>query len=124
MFFIMGISSGEKKLDFVQTFLCSRCGQFGRYEFYITYTFFSLFFIPIFRWNIRYYVKSSCCGTVYELTADLGKKLKKGEKITLSDQDLHMVSHEEYNMPKDTCPYCGNRINKEFTFCPNCGKKL
>ncbi|MDF2952061.1 MAG: hypothetical protein K0S18_1644, partial [Anaerocolumna sp.] len=36
MFFIMGISTSEKKLDFVQTMLCSMCGQYGRYEVYMT----------------------------------------------------------------------------------------
>lgn len=124
MFFIMGISSSEKKLDFVQTFLCSRCGQFGRLELYMTYTFFSLFFIPVFRWNVRYYVKNSCCGTVYELASDLGKRLKKGENITITEQDLHMVSHDEQNRSMDSCPNCGYRTNRDFMFCPKCGKKL
>jgi len=27
MFFIGGISSGEKKLDYVQTMMCPMCGQ-------------------------------------------------------------------------------------------------
>ena len=51
MFFIGGISNGEKKLDYIQSTVCPRCEAFGRMEVYMTYMCFSLFFIPIFKWN-------------------------------------------------------------------------
>ena len=47
MFFIFGISSGKKRLDFNQTMICPNCGHFGRLEVYMTYMYFSLFFIPL-----------------------------------------------------------------------------
>ena len=56
MFFIGGISNGEKKLDYIQSTVCPRCEAFGRMEVYMTYMCFSLFFIPIFKWNKKYYV--------------------------------------------------------------------
>lgn len=124
MFFICGISQGEKKLDFVQTLICSHCGQFGRLEVFMTYMYFSLFFIPIFRWNVKYYVKSSCCGTVYEIDPTLGKRLKRGENITLTQNDLHTVSQGYQREQPVSCPYCGYQIGSDFEFCPKCGKKL
>ncbi|MEI3186501.1 MAG: hypothetical protein V8S27_00225 [Lachnospiraceae bacterium] len=50
MFFIMGISQGEKKLNFDQTIMCNHCGQYGHLEVYMIYSYLSLFFIPIFKW--------------------------------------------------------------------------
>lgn len=124
LFFICGISQGEKKLDFVQTLICSQCGQFGRLEVFMTYMYFSLFFIPVFRWGVKYYVKSSCCGTVYEIDRTLGKRLKGGENITLTQADLHMSSQGYRHTQTNECPYCGYQIDSDFEFCPKCGKKL
>lgn len=92
MFFIFGISNGEKKLNFVQTMVCTSCGQFGRLEVFMTYQYFSLFFIPIFRWGLHFYAKSTCCGTVYQLETPLGKRILKGEQVSLSEEDLTAVN--------------------------------
>ena len=70
MFFIGGISSGVKPLEYLKTVICGRCGAYGRYQVYMTYMYFSFFFIPIFKWNRRFFVEMSCCGAVYELDPD------------------------------------------------------
>ena len=62
MFFIGGISSGVKPLEYLKTVICGRCGAYGRYQVYMTYMYFSFFFIPIFKWNRRFFVEMSCCG--------------------------------------------------------------
>ena len=59
MFFMMGITDGRKDLDFNQQIICSQCGRYGRYQVYMTYMVLSLFFIPCFKWNKRYYVQTS-----------------------------------------------------------------
>lgn len=123
MFLIFGISNGEKKLDFIQTMLCSRCGQYGRFEVYITYMYLSLFFIPVFRWHKRYYVKSSCCKYTYEIDPALSKKIQRGENITLKESDLHMTRQTEYSAQLN-CPGCGYRITQDFAYCPKCGRRL
>ena len=51
MFFIMGISNGEKKLAFDQLEICNCCGKYGHLEVYMTYMFFSFFFISDFNIN-------------------------------------------------------------------------
>ncbi len=124
MFFILGISKGERKLNFVQTFVCSACGKFGRFEAYMTYTYFTLFFIPLFRWNTEYYVVSSCCGTVYSIDKALGKRIQKGEEIHLNDNDLLKVGSPFKRSEALGCPSCGYPVSKDFEFCPKCGRKL
>ncbi len=121
MFFIFGISDGQKRLDFVQTMLCSLCGQFGRLEVYMTYTYFSLFFIPIFFWNKRYYAISTCCNTRYEIAPELGKRIKKGEQLTLTPEELHSIGGGGYSQH---CPVCSYPLSGDFEYCPKCGRKL
>lgn len=123
MFFIFGISNGEKKLDFVQSMLCPRCGQFGRLELYMTYMYFSLFFIPVFRWSRRYYVKSTCCNRVYEIDRELGRRLQRGENGNISEEELHAAASNG-QAPGKRCPVCGYPANPEFDYCPKCGTKL
>jgi hypothetical protein len=116
MFFIFGISSGEKKLNFVQTMVCSRCGQFGRLEVFMTYQYFSLFFIPIFRWGLRFFVKSTCCGTVYQLETSMGKRILKGEPITLTEEDLTMVKTGWSQSWKDYGQYDNQRYGDQSRY--------
>ena len=77
MFFIFGVSPKRDKLDFNQNMVCLNCKRYGRYEVILEYTCFSLFFIPIFKWGKKYYVKSSCCGCVYSISNDIGDKISK-----------------------------------------------
>ena len=87
MFFIFGISSGKKRLDFNQTMVCPNCGHFGRLEVYMTYMYFSLFFIPLFKWGKRYLVKTSCCNGVCDIPNELGKRIEKGQTVEIDSKD-------------------------------------
>lgn len=122
MFFIGGISNGEKKLDYVQSIICSRCGTFGRMEVYMTYMCFSLFFIPIFKWNKKYFVKNTCCNSVYILDNEIGVKINRGDNILISENDLQLAN---YNQPTvNKCSNCGYLGDENFQYCPKCGQKL
>lgn len=123
MFFIFGISNGEKKLDFVKTMVCSRCGKYGRLELYMTFMYFSLFFIPVFRWGRRYYLKTSCCNTVYGIDPELGRRLHKGEVSDISENDLQSMNSRGSGS-KDRCANCGYPAAPEFDYCTKCGSKL
>lgn len=122
MFFIGGISNGEKKLDYVQTVVCPMCGSFGRMEVYITYMCFSLFFIPLFKWNKKYYVKSTCCNSIYILNNDLGIKISRGENILISETDLQLANYIQPTINR--CSNCGYIGNEDFQYCPKCGQRL
>lgn len=122
MFFIFGISTKEKEIDFTQTTICPSCSSYGRLEVFMTYTYFSLFFIPIFKWNKKYYVRSICCNSVYTIDNDLGKAIERGERTTIDKSDLYPINTNYNKSP--ICPNCNYSINESFRYCPNCGRKI
>lgn len=133
MFLIMGVTQGRKDLDFAQTVLCNLCGRYGHYEVFMTYTCLSLFFIPTFRWNRRYFVRTSCCGTIYELDPEIGKLIKKGEALEIQPSQLTRVGRDGsgYQDPGSTgarirqCPNCGyGTTRQDFDYCPKCGTRM
>ena len=83
MFFIMGITDGRKDFDFHQMMTCGACGAYGRYQVFMTYTVLSLFFIPCIKWNRHYYVQASCCNALYELDAEIGKRIARGGDVEI-----------------------------------------
>lgn len=129
MFFIGGISQGTKEIAYrAATFICNRCGRYGQYQVYMTYMYLSLFFIPVLKWNRRYYVKTTCCGTVYELNPEVGKRLARGEDVTIMPQDLVFVAdgHQmpAWQTPVKRCSRCGYETQENFDFCPKCGQRF
>lgn len=123
MFFVFGISNKEQNIDFTQTTVCTNCGAFGRLEVFLTYTYFSLFFIPIFKWNKKYYVRKTCCGSLYTIDEDLGKAIERGEVSKIEESQLHPL-HINYNFER-TCPNCNYTIeDNDFEYCPKCGSRL
>ena len=121
MFFVFGISTKEKEFDFSQTTICSSCGAYGGLEAFMTYTYFSLFFIPIFKWNKKYYIRSTCCGSLYTIDDDLGRAIEKGEKSKIDESELHLIN-ARYNK-QGFCTNCNYPIEPDFEYCPKCGNK-
>lgn len=130
MFFIFGINSGQKKLSSGQLAICNICGSYGRYEVFMTYTSLSLFFIPVLKWGRRYYVTMSCCGTVYELDGEAGRRLSGGENVEISPSDLTLVKEGRKQQwkglsgTKRSCVNCGYETEEDFAYCPKCGNRL
>ena len=126
MFLIFGINSATKELEYHKTVICGRCGSYGRYQVTMTYMCFSLFFIPIFRWNRRYFVRMSCCDTVYELNAEIGRRISRGEQADISERDLSLIQtgRASWNPIAGTCPNCGGELDTSFRFCPHCGYQI
>ena len=122
MFFMMGIMDGQKKFDFTQTIICNRCGAYGRYEVFMTYTVLSLFFIPVVRWNRQYYVRTTCCNSVYKLNPEIGKRIARGEPIEIKDCDMQPVGGWKSNYKR--CAHCGFTTEEDFVYCPRCGNRF
>lgn len=126
MFFICGMSQGKKLLDYTRTVICSLCGGYGRYQVFMTYSYFSVFFIPIIKWNRHYYVQMSCCNTVYELDGEKGKKLSRREPVEIEEGDLTLVQSgqrsAEWN--KRQCSHCGYETTEDFEYRPKCGQRF
>ena len=125
MFFIMGITDGRKDFDFNQLITCSICGKYGRFNVFMTYTVLSLFFIPTFKWNKRYYVQTSCCGTVYELDPEIGRAIARGEEVEIQQSHLTRVMEGRgFTAGYKKCRQCGYETTEDFDFCPKCGTRF
>ena len=124
MFFMMGVTQGQKDLEHDQLVTCDACGRYGRYIVFMTYSVLSLFFIPCLKWNRRYYVRMSCCGTVYELDPDIGKAIARGAKIEIQPRHLRRAGYAQRGPVRKRCPRCGYTTLEDFEFCPKCGRKF
>lgn len=128
MIFIGGISQGRKILDYVRTVICGCCGRYGRYEVIMTYTYFSFFFIPLFKWNRQFYVRMTCCGAVYSLEKEAGQKILAGQDVEIRPEDLTLVQGGDgsgtYGRMKKHCSRCGYETFEDFEYCPKCGERF
>jgi RNA polymerase subunit RPABC4/transcription elongation factor Spt4 len=103
MIFIAGVSPREKVLD-QNPRRCPVCGLHQAYNKRIDH-YLSLFFIPILR-------------------------IKKGQPFVVCDRcgqtahvngpDFTRPPHEVANL----CRSCGKALDKDFKYCPYCGKRL
>lgn len=128
MLLIFGVDEKTKSIEYIKTMVCSNCGKYGRYEIYMTYTCFSLFFLPIIKWNKHYYVKTTCCSTLYELNKDIGNRIKNGENIDITEEYLTTINYGNknqgyYNNGEKRCTYCGYIGQGDYMYCPRCGGK-
>ncbi|MBR1629916.1 MAG: zinc ribbon domain-containing protein [Lachnospiraceae bacterium] len=124
MFFIMTITEGRKDIDFGKTVTCAVCGRYGQLKVFVLYTVLSLFFIPAFKWNRRYYVQTSCCGTTYELAPELGRKIAQGEDVEILPEHVRRVSDDRWHSAYKRCSHCGFETFKDYEYCPKCGTRL
>lgn len=123
MFLIFGISSKEENIEFTKTIVCPNCGGYGRLEFFKTYTYFSLFFIPIFKWNKKYYIRSTCCESLYEMDEELGKDVERGDTRRVDISQLKPIRVNRVD--RRICSNCNYTIeDSNFQFCPKCGEKI
>lgn len=117
---MIGITEGRKDLDHSQLIVCDACGKYGRYEVFMTFTVLSFFFLPVFRWNRHYYVRTSCCGAIYELDPETGNAIRHGEAVEITASDLKPLS-----VPTGKrCVHCGFEAQEDFEYCPRCGNRL
>jgi len=102
MIFIAGVSPRVKVLD-QNPRKCPVCGLNQAYYKRIDH-FLSLFFIPILR-------------------------VKKGEPFWVCDRCDQTVrgpgaGFNQQQESNRTCRYCGKALDKDFKYCPNCGKSI
>ena len=103
MIFIAGVSPKKKVLD-QNPRRCPTCGlnqaTYQRVDHYL-----NLFFIPIFRVKKGepFIVCDRCEQTVHGLGPDLKQQQKEGSR---------------------TCRSCGEALDRDFKYCPHCGKRI
>lgn len=125
MFFvgILGIESKEKELRTFPNLICKACGRVTAYRLVKAYKYFHIFFIPIYRWDFRYYLISKCCGSVFEISNEQGKDLEEGKDYMLDRLKLTILEDNSCS-GNIVCFNCGKEVSSEFEFCPHCGARL
>ena len=119
MFLMIGITQGRKDFEYSRMVICRHCGAYGRYEVFMTYSQLLLFLIPCFKWNKKYYVQMSCCGTIYELNSEVGKRIATGADIEIMPGDLREVYTGRGRYRR--CSNCGYSTREDYEYCPKCG---
>lgn len=56
-----------------------------------SYEYFHIFFIPIFRWNEKYYVMCKRCNSIYEISKEKGKAIENGEINEVNLEDMTLI---------------------------------
>lgn len=73
-------------------------------------------------------MKTTCCGTVYELNPETGRQLDRGEDLEIRPEDLTLVSEGReaaaWQVPVKRCQVCGYETKENFDFCPKCGNRF
>lgn len=125
MFFIgiFGIENKDKEIKDIKNVLCNNCGSFTSYKLIKSYTFFHIFFIPLFKWNKKYFLISRCCNNVWEIPYDIGEKLEGEDSIPMNFDDYKNITKVDDNY-KLICPICRNKMQSNYIYCPFCGSKL
>lgn len=93
-FFMIGITEGVRHLLYDKTVYCRDCGCRTRVRIAMTYTCFSLFLIPLFKWNRHFYVEFACCKRHYELNPAIGMRILRGEAPDIAPEDLLPVEED------------------------------
>lgn len=122
MIFVMGINQKEKRLNFDQLVICKCCGKYGHADVFMTYTYFMFFFIPLFKWNRKYYIRMRCCGSSMQLDRELGKAIEQGEITEIDFDRIHFVQQDKTIKHCNTCGFTSPE--PDYEYCPKCGKKL
>lgn len=117
MFFMLGVTQGRKEIT-RKPHICFHCGSYGQFCVYVTYTQLILFFIPVFKWNVKYYIESSCCHAIYELKEEAGKQLMEDSDYEIRESDVKVV------YTQNICPHCGHVVDQSDVYCSHCGQRL
>jgi hypothetical protein len=123
MFFIavFGVEDKEKHIGTYNNAICPSCGCLIRYEVQKVYRQLQVFFIPTVKWNARYFVRTPCCGSLYELAPDVGKEFERNPGIEIRKEDLRQV----YSRPHSKyCSNCRIEVPEQYIYCPYCGGRI
>lgn len=115
MFFIIDIIPMLKYLSTYKG-TCDTCQLIGEVKLIKSYQCLRLFFIPIFKWSIKYYLQPSC-GVPVAVDEEVAIRLLHGD-ITINH--LHL-EHAVYN--SNSCTQCGKQLEQSFEYCPYCGHR-
>jgi hypothetical protein len=130
MFFIgiFGIENKDKEIQILNNLSCKKCNTIVSGRLIKNFDFFHFFFIPLFKWNEKYYVVCDNCRSIFIIPREKGKAIENGDHVEITYWDLqeatngnYSESHHEENV---FCRNCGKKVDPSFQFCPHCGAKI
>lgn len=129
MFFIgiFGVENKQKEIKELENIECKTCETRTRGVLIKSYEYFHIFFIPILRWDEKYYVMCKRCNSIYEISKEKGKVIESGESLDLKFDDMVLIQEgEKYGRRavKKVCPNCGKLIEGDYKYCPYCGVEI
>ena len=131
MFFIgiFGIENKDKEVKDLNNLTCKKCNSTIKGKLIKNFDFFHFFFIPIFKWNEKYYVLCNSCKCLYSIPKEKGKAIENGDEVNITYWDLQEVYSDNdinFNNSYDMkiCPNCGEQVKRNFKYCPYCGKEV
>ncbi|MEZ0537164.1 zinc ribbon domain-containing protein [Caldicellulosiruptoraceae bacterium PP1] len=125
MFFIgiFGVENKSKKIKNINLNVCPFCSREANYELFEDFSYFHIFFIPVFKWGTKYILKTNCCNRIYALNPDVAKRIKNNEDAYINLSDVQLIGEYETSQI-EFCPNCKNKVSKTFLYCPYCGTRL
>lgn len=122
MFFIGVFGTGfkEKVVGEVVLDQCPHCEGLPQGEVVTRYSYFHLFFLPIYKWNQDFAVYCRQCRTWYHLEPELGHEIEKG---TLKTLNFWQLKNGDMGQAPHFCKGCGSETDPEYLYCPRCGMK-
>lgn len=117
MFFIgvFGVNNRSKVKKEVD-FKCTGCMN-TRGEVIENYSSFEIFFIPVYKFKRKYFLRCKKCESLYWLKDENIDEILESERV--SYDDIKEVIYQ-----REVCPKCGREIREKYEYCPNCGHKL
>ena len=121
MFLIMGTDAKIQQLGTVGA-VCPKCGRSCSFSLCKCYSFLHLFFLPVFRWNVRYIATCPGCACLYDVDPEAGRAAEKGRLATLPASALTPL--RQGGPAAGLCPRCGASNPPGSAFCNQCGGRL
>ena len=112
MFFIgiFGVDNKEKEIKILNNIVCKNCNISNGGKLIKTFTYFHFFFIPIFKWNEKYYVICSGCNSIFSISNEKGKAIEKGENIEI-ENEIHADKYPVVALLDNNKKYSGVKFH-------------
>ncbi len=120
-FFISGIQDKSKELGVTASLICPACSTYTSMAVSVLYRVLHIFFIPVFRWDRRYFASAPCCGAVFEVDPEDGRAFETGERRSVDPQ--HMRRTGNFGRP-GVCAFCEEPLVPGALFCHRCGRPV
>jgi len=98
-----------------------KCGSLSKAEYYEKYTYFHVFFIPVFKWNREHLIRLRCCSSLYKASDDYADELRRSQNLDINRLEEIEISFNQ--TLKGICAFCSERIHPSFSYCPYCGNR-